>query len=105
MSFKLNQGWIAENLCINRDKPETHCNGKCHLKAQIQKQEQEDTHSPRPLPEEMSWVLFSYADEDRHEWESIPTHLYPPAQDQHLPESRCPCPPFQPPETVLIDKT
>lgn len=33
--YELNKKYIAEVLCENKDKPEMHCNGKCHLKKQI----------------------------------------------------------------------
>jgi hypothetical protein len=29
--FKANQPFIAKELCINRDRPELQCNGKCFL--------------------------------------------------------------------------
>jgi len=29
--FQLNKQYIAERLCINKNKPELHCNGKCYL--------------------------------------------------------------------------
>lgn len=29
--FKANQTFIAKELCINKDRPEMHCNGKCFL--------------------------------------------------------------------------
>jgi hypothetical protein len=31
----LNQDYIARVLCINRDKPQLKCNGKCHLRQQL----------------------------------------------------------------------
>ena len=31
ISFKINQDYIATTLCINRDKPELLCSGKCVL--------------------------------------------------------------------------
>lgn len=37
--FEINREYIARVLCINRDKPEMGCNGKCHLKEQLQKTE------------------------------------------------------------------
>lgn len=40
--FLLNQDYIAKVLCINKDKPELDCKGKCHLKKQL-KQEEEQT--------------------------------------------------------------
>lgn len=38
--FELNRDYIAAHLCINRDKPWLHCNGKCYFMRKI-KQEQE----------------------------------------------------------------
>lgn len=35
--YELNNGYIAENLCVNKDKPKMHCNGKCYLKKQLKK--------------------------------------------------------------------
>ncbi|WP_159023594.1 hypothetical protein [Formosa sp. L2A11] len=29
--------YIKNELCVNKDVPEMHCNGKCHLKAQLAK--------------------------------------------------------------------
>ena len=31
----LNRDYVARVLCINRDKPQMHCNGKCHLAKQL----------------------------------------------------------------------
>ena len=33
--FELNQKYIAENLCINKNKPWMHCNGKCFFMRKI----------------------------------------------------------------------
>ncbi len=35
--FKINQDYIAKVLCINKDEPIKKCNGKCHLKKQLNK--------------------------------------------------------------------
>jgi hypothetical protein len=40
--FKLNQNFIARNLCINRAQPQKHCNGKCFLKKQMKRLDQSD---------------------------------------------------------------
>ncbi|OON66472.1 hypothetical protein B0919_21815 [Hymenobacter sp. CRA2] len=34
-SWWLNRDYVARVLCINRDKPQMHCNGKCHLRKQL----------------------------------------------------------------------
>ena len=33
--FMVNRSYIAQELCINRDKPELTCNGKCFLNFQL----------------------------------------------------------------------
>lgn len=35
--FKLNQDYIAKNLCENRSKPQKKCCGKCYLRKQMKK--------------------------------------------------------------------
>lgn len=35
--FKLNQQAIEQQFCINKDKPELQCHGKCHLKKELEK--------------------------------------------------------------------
>ena len=30
-AWMVNQEWIADTLCVNRDKPELNCDGKCQL--------------------------------------------------------------------------
>ena len=35
--YQLNIDYIIETYCVNKDKPELQCNGKCHLAKQIVK--------------------------------------------------------------------
>ncbi len=42
VEYILNQDYIAEFLCINKDKPELECHGKCHLVKEINKQQKTD---------------------------------------------------------------
>jgi hypothetical protein len=37
LEFRVNRDYIAEVLCVNKDKPQLQCNGKCHLKKQLEK--------------------------------------------------------------------
>lgn len=48
-AFKTNQDFIAQNLCENRLNPGMHCNGKCHLRKQLQKDEQKNPTLPSAL--------------------------------------------------------
>lgn len=40
--FYINRSYIAKNLCVNKDKPMMHCNGKCYLTKKLNQQEQGD---------------------------------------------------------------
>lgn len=40
--YQLNKEYIADVLCINRDKPELQCQGKCFLTDQLKKDNQSD---------------------------------------------------------------
>lgn len=45
--FEMNQGYIAKELCVNKDKPQLHCNGQCYLMRklkQAQEKEQKQEH-------------------------------------------------------------
>ena len=42
ISFKINQDFIAKNLCENRTKPSLHCDGKCHLMKKLKQVDKEE---------------------------------------------------------------
>lgn len=37
IEYAVFKDYIVKNLCVNRDKPKSCCQGKCHLKKQIEK--------------------------------------------------------------------
>ena len=41
MEYLVRKDFIIENFCINRNKKEMKCNGKCHLKEQVKKEASE----------------------------------------------------------------
>ena len=40
--YELRKDFIIKNYCINKNRPELHCDGKCYLAEQLKKAEQED---------------------------------------------------------------
>jgi hypothetical protein len=57
INYELNKISIAQNFCENKAKPKMHCNGKCHLKKQLEKEDKKE----QPLPgssKEKSEVQF-----------------------------------------------
>ena len=45
--FELNRPYIAANLCVNKDKPWMHCNGKCYLAQKIKQTEEKEKKQER----------------------------------------------------------
>ena len=45
MAWQVNQEWIAETLCVNRARPELHCEGSCQLKERLAAQQKQDDES------------------------------------------------------------
>ncbi|HEY5370402.1 MAG TPA: hypothetical protein VIJ75_15570 [Hanamia sp.] len=54
----MNQSYIAKNLCVNRDKPMMHCNGKCYLAKKIKQQEKQDQQVPVSRNERFDVILY-----------------------------------------------
>jgi hypothetical protein len=58
MEYIVRKDFIIENFCINKDKNEMKCNGKCHLKEQVLEETSRSTEKDLPFPPE----------EDKNEW-------------------------------------
>ncbi|MCO6175474.1 hypothetical protein NHF50_10505 [Flavobacterium sp. NRK F10] len=37
LDYVVNYDYIKNELCVNKDKPQLHCNGKCHLAKELGK--------------------------------------------------------------------
>ncbi len=63
ISFKANQQSIAANHCVNNDRPELACHGKCFLNTQLNKEK--DAENGLPLPNfenKQQPVFFTFSD-------------------------------------------
>jgi hypothetical protein len=58
-AYVLNKNYIATKLCINKDKPIMHCNGKCFLAKQQQQEEQRNDKSADTRKEKFEIQFFS----------------------------------------------
>jgi hypothetical protein len=60
VSFKINQDYIAKNLCENRAKPMLKCNGKCQLMKKLkQADKDEEKQTPQTIKEKLE-VLYCH---------------------------------------------
>lgn len=56
--FNINQAYIAKVLCVNRDKPQLHCDGKCYLKKEIDRSAEKDNTNQKEISNYASITLF-----------------------------------------------
>lgn len=47
--FEMNRDYIAKELCINKNKPELHCNGKCYLMRKLKQAEEKEQKQEQQL--------------------------------------------------------
>jgi hypothetical protein len=50
LEYALNYDYIVNVLCVNKDKPEMQCNGKCHLKQALTEASNQETDSKKEKP-------------------------------------------------------
>ena len=61
VSFKINQAQIAKTLCIKKEIKNNACQGKCHLKKQLDKTDEEEQKQVPNSLKEKSEVLYSHS--------------------------------------------
>lgn len=49
VNYQLNKARITEQYCVNKARPQLHCNGKCHLAQQLRKTEGGNKKAPELL--------------------------------------------------------
>ena len=59
LSFKLNQDYIAEFLCIEKDNPESTCQGCCQLKNKLEEHEKQKQDLPQSENRKYEIQLFT----------------------------------------------
>lgn len=49
VNYAINKDYVAKVLCVNKNKPQMHCNGKCHLKKQLKTEDKKEQSPVNPL--------------------------------------------------------
>ena len=60
LEYMVRKDWIIEKFCINKEKPEIHCNGKCHLEKQLNKEADESDNQLPDQPRQEKKVRMEY---------------------------------------------
>lgn len=58
-AFKINQSYIAKNTCVNRFRPQLHCNGNCVLMKKLKQQEKEEQNGQPTLKLDAPALILS----------------------------------------------
>ncbi|SHK82700.1 hypothetical protein SAMN04488028_109112 [Reichenbachiella agariperforans] len=70
MDFGMRQDYIAEVLCINRDKPMLNCDGKCYLAKKLQAAQEQQEQENETINIKSAPVFFAQIQEaiafDKH---------------------------------------
>ena len=59
VNYQLNKDYISNVLCENKAKKELHCEGKCHLKKELAKEEKKETTPNGSSKEKFEVTLFN----------------------------------------------
>ena len=60
LDYMVRKDWIIEKFCINREKPEMQCNGKCHLEKQLSKEADTSDDQSTDQPRQEKRVRLEY---------------------------------------------
>ncbi|HEY9184922.1 MAG TPA: hypothetical protein VIM94_06340 [Salegentibacter sp.] len=58
--YILNYDYISEVLCLNKDKPELDCDGKCYLMQSLAEASAEDGNNRKFPPKELDFQLLFF---------------------------------------------
>jgi len=57
--YEFNKEYISKNLCINKERPKLHCNGKCQLMKKLAEEEkQNSSNSNNPGKVKFQDIVF-----------------------------------------------
>ena len=59
LDYFLQKDFIANNLCINKAKPQMHCNGKCQLMKKLKQEQKKDQENPIRKTDTKKQVFYS----------------------------------------------
>lgn len=59
LSFKMNQDYIAKNICENRYRPKLNCKGNCVLMKKLREEEKKEQNAPANLKLEINSIILS----------------------------------------------
>ena len=60
VDFTLNRAVITARFCVNKARPQLHCDGKCYFAKQLKKQEDRENKAPNSLKERLEMLPAAF---------------------------------------------
>lgn len=81
VDYQLHKARITELYCVNKARPQLHCNGKCHLAKQLRKVDAAEKKAPSGSPVKVKYEVlptgsFAFAGRAPQRWQ-LPARRYP----------------------------
>jgi hypothetical protein len=60
VDFTLNRATITARFCVNKVRPQLHCDGKCYFAKKLKQQEEQENKAPNPLKERLEMLPVAF---------------------------------------------
>jgi hypothetical protein len=60
VDFTLNRATITARFCVNKARPQLHCDGKCYFAKKLKQQEERENKAPNPLKEQLEMLPVAF---------------------------------------------
>lgn len=60
VDFTLNRATITARFCVNKARPQLHCDGQCYFAKQLKQQEDRETKAPSSLKERLEMLPATF---------------------------------------------
>ena len=61
VDFALNRATITARFCVNKARPQLHCDGKCYFAKKLKQQEERENRAPNVLKEKLEMLPVAFA--------------------------------------------
>ncbi|RZL02387.1 MAG: hypothetical protein EOO62_22470 [Hymenobacter sp.] len=61
VDFALNRATITARFCVNKARPQLHCDGKCYFAKKLKQQEERENKAPSPLKERLEMLPAAFS--------------------------------------------
>jgi hypothetical protein len=60
VDFTLHRAMITARFCVNKARPQLHCDGKCYFAKKLKQQQERENKAPNPLKEQVEMLPIAF---------------------------------------------